>query len=70
LPDSAALIDSQHKSSIAAQIGLRGAVQPWIDAPIDYPFRVAHAPDAQVTNRLQELAAANRLGSLSLAVHA
>jgi len=63
-----ALIDSQRKSSIAAQISLRGAVQPWIDAPIDYPFRVAHAPDAQVTEQLQQLAAANRLGDLTLAV--
>jgi ribonucleoside-diphosphate reductase alpha chain len=65
---AAALIDSQHKSSITAQIGLRGAVQPWIDVPIDYPFRVAHAPDALVTERLQQLAAANRLGGLNLAV--
>ncbi len=68
-PDAAiALIDSQRKSTIAAQISLRGAVQPWIDAPIDYPFRVARAPDAQAAERLQQLAFANRLGSLNLAV--
>jgi ribonucleoside-diphosphate reductase alpha chain len=69
-PAAVALIDSQHNSSIVAQIGLRGAVQPWIDEPIDYPFRVAHAPDAQVTERLQQLAAANRLGGFKLAVTA
>jgi ribonucleoside-diphosphate reductase alpha chain len=67
---AAALIQSRHKSSIAAQIGLRGAVQSWIDAPIDYPFHVEHAPDAHVTERLQQLAAANRLGDLNLAVNA
>jgi hypothetical protein len=67
---AAALLDSQHKSSIAAQIGLRGAVQPWIDAPIDYPIRVAQVPDAQATSRLQLLATANRLGNLTLAVNA
>jgi len=71
LPGAAeAILDSQHKSSIVAQIGLRGAVQPWIDAPIDYPFRVAQVPDAQATERLQQLAAANRLGGLNLAVNA
>jgi len=71
LPDTAAaFIDGQCKSSLAAQISLRGAVQPWIDAPIDYPFRVAHVPDAQITARLQQLAAANRLGDLNLAVNA
>jgi ribonucleoside-diphosphate reductase alpha chain len=69
-PGAVALIDSQHNSSIVAQIGLRGAVQPWIDAPIDYPFRVAHAPDAQVTERLLQLAAANRLGRFKFAVTA
>jgi hypothetical protein len=67
---AAAFIDGQRKSSLAAQISLRGAVQPWIDAPIDYPFRVAHVPDAQVTARLQQLAAANRLGDLNVAVNA
>lgn len=66
----AAVLDSRRRSSLAAQIALRGAVQPWIDAPIDYPFRVEHAPDAQATERLQQLAAANRLGNLSLAVNA
>lgn len=66
----AAVLASRHRSSIAAQIALRGAVQPWIDAPIDYPFRVEHAPDAQATERLQQLAAANRLGELNLAVNA
>jgi ribonucleoside-diphosphate reductase alpha chain len=64
------VIDGRHRSSIAAQIALRGAVQPWIDAPIDYPFRVEHAPDAHATERLRQLAAANRLGDLNLAFNA
>ncbi len=66
----ATVIDGGHRSSIAAQIALRGAVQPWIDAPIDYPFRVEYAPDARFTERLQQLAAANRLGGFKLAVSA
>ena len=64
------VIDGRRRSSIAAQIALRGAVQPWIDAPIDYPFRIEHAPDAQATERLRQLAAANRLGDLNLALNA
>lgn len=30
--------------SIGAQLALRGALQPWLDAPIDCPVRVARAP--------------------------
>ncbi|HEY6941183.1 hypothetical protein, partial [Dokdonella sp.] len=30
--------------SIGAQLALRGALQPWLDAPIDCPVRVAAAP--------------------------
>ena len=67
---AAAVLDIQRKSSLAAQIGLRGAVQPWIDVPIDYPFHVAQVPDPQATGRLQQLAAANRLGDLNLAINA
>jgi ribonucleoside-diphosphate reductase alpha chain len=70
LPRAAAgAIDDRQPSSLAAQITLRGAVQPWIDAPIDYPFRVEHAPDPQATIRWKQLAAANRLGDLTLAVN-
>lgn len=70
LPRAAAnAIDDRHPSSLAAQITLRGAVQPWIDAPIDYPFRVEYAPDAQATIRWKQLAAANRLGDLTVAVN-
>lgn len=70
LPRAAAsAVDDRHPSSLAAQITLRGAVQPWIDAPIDYPFRVEHVPDAQSTVRWKQLAAANRLGDLTLAVN-
>lgn len=70
LPRAAAVaVDDRQPSSTVAQITLRGAVQPWIDAPIDYPFRVARAPDAQSAMRLQQLAAANQLGDLTLAVN-
>lgn len=65
----ASAIDDRHPSSLAAQITLRGAVQPWIDAPIDYPFRVERAPDAQAAVRWKQLAAANRLGELTVAVN-
>lgn len=54
------------RSTIAAQIALRGAVQPWIDVPIDYPFRVAQLPDTRSTARWQQLAAANRLGDVTV----
>jgi hypothetical protein len=67
---AAAFIESERNSSIAAQIGLRGAVQAWIDAPIDYAFRVAQAPDAQAAEQLQQLAAANGLGKVIFVVEA
>ena len=67
---AAALLDSQRQSSIAAQIGLRGAVQPWIDVPIDYPIRVTRAPDAQASDRMRQLADANHLGGFKVAVTA
>ena len=62
-------IDDRHASSLAAQITLRGAVQPWIDVPIEYPFRVERAPDAQAAVRWKQLAEANRLGDLTLTVN-
>jgi hypothetical protein len=37
---------------------------------IDYLFRVEHAPDPQVTERSQQLGAANRLGDLHIALSA
>ena len=67
---AAAFIEGERNSSIAAQIGLRGAVQAWIDAPIDYAFRVAQAPDARVAEHLQQLAAANGLGNVNFVVNA
>jgi ribonucleoside-diphosphate reductase alpha chain len=59
----------ESKSTIAAQIALRGAVQPWIDVPIDYPFRAANVPDARSAARWQQLAAANRLGGVTVQSH-
>ncbi|HEX5755585.1 MAG TPA: hypothetical protein VFY12_04470 [Arenimonas sp.] len=34
--------------SPAAQLRMRAAVQPWIDAPIDYPLLLSQAPDARL----------------------
>jgi ribonucleoside-diphosphate reductase alpha chain len=50
--------------SPVAQIDLRGAVQPWIDAPIDYPLRLAQAPDKLTQAQWQERAMAYHLGAL------
>ena len=40
---------------VDAQIAVRSAMQPWIDAPIDYPFRVGQAPDltARLASKVQ-----------------
>lgn len=53
--------------SLPAQIKLRGAVQPWIDAPIRYPFRVADVAGEQATAMWQKWASAHKLGALTLA---
>ena len=50
--------------SVAAQIELRGAVQPWIDWPIDYPVRVSREPDSRATRHWQRFANAYRLGNV------
>lgn len=46
---------------VPGQIEMRAAVAPWIDAPIDYPFRVAHAPDAATLSTWCALASARGL---------
>lgn len=51
---------------LSAQIALRGAVQPWIDAPIDYAFRVDQAPGADAIAFWGRVASAHRLGALSV----
>ncbi len=56
--------------SIEAQLELRGAMQPWIDAPIEYPIRVPHAPDPSSISRYGRLAAAHDLGELCWRVDA
>ena len=50
---------------VAAQIDLRGAVQPWIDRPIEYPFRVSREPHTRAASHWQRLASAYQLGNLS-----
>ena len=52
--------------SLSAQIQLRGAVQPWIDSPIDYPFRVGRSVGARSADFLHRIAAAHRLGEMTL----
>jgi ribonucleoside-diphosphate reductase alpha chain len=53
--------------SLGAQIALRGAVQPWIDAPIDYPFHAADAANPRAEPYWRNLASAHRLGPLVIA---
>jgi len=43
--------------SIGAQLALRGALQPWLDAPIDHPVRVARVPTADESARARAQAA-------------
>lgn len=49
-------IDSLANATITAQLHLRAAAQPWIDAPIDYPMPVAVVPDTDAAARLSALA--------------
>jgi ribonucleoside-diphosphate reductase alpha chain len=51
-------------ASAMAQIELRGAVQPWIDAPIAYPLCVEQEPDADTQTLWRRRAADCRLGEL------
>jgi hypothetical protein len=55
------------RTSLSAQIKLRGAVQPWIDAPIRYPFRVTGASASRSNAYWQRLAEAHQLGEVTLA---
>jgi ribonucleoside-diphosphate reductase alpha chain len=61
---AATVLNESTGVSVAAQIDLRGAVQPWIDWPIEYPFRVSREPDVRAATHWQRLANAHRLGSL------
>ena len=54
------------KIALPAQIALRGAVQPWIDTLIDYPFHVDAAPGASGIAFWLKFAAAHSLGAFSL----
>lgn len=51
-------------ASIEAQVELRGALQPWIDASIKYPIWVPHLPDPSSISRYRRLAATHDLGEL------
>jgi Ribonucleotide reductase, barrel domain len=68
-PDTAVTLSAAlPKVTLSAQIELRGAVQPWIDAPIDYPLRVTDPASNQATAFLHRLADAHKLGTTTLGV--
>jgi ribonucleoside-diphosphate reductase alpha chain len=61
---SVALDPAAHRpASLTAQVGIRAAMQPWIDDPIDYPLRATDAPDALDAERAARLASEHRLPS-------
>jgi len=49
-----------------AQLELRAAIQPWIDAPIDYPVVSATEPAADELESLRQLARDHGLRPLTL----
>ena len=51
---------------VLAQLELRAAMQPWIDAPIDYPVLSATEPDADELETLQQLARDHGLRPVTL----
>ena len=59
---------AQEEVTVPDQIRLRGAVQPSIDTPIDYPVRVRQAPDAHSLASWRELAKAYSIGPLRLEI--
>lgn len=44
------------ESMLTAQLAMRAAIQPWIDAPIDYPLAMSGEPDAQTIESYAQLA--------------
>lgn len=66
---SVALDPAAHRpATLTAQVGIRAAMQPWIDDPIDYPLRAACAPDAFDVEQAARLAAEHRLPSPRISV--
>ena len=57
------LATAREEVSVRDQIRLRGAAQPWIDLPIDYPIRIREAPDPPSESSWRELAHAYSLGA-------
>lgn len=47
--------------SIGAQLALRAAIQPWIDAPVDYPLVTPVEPDLQTRVATRQLAESDGL---------
>lgn len=51
------------EATISAQLAIRAAIQPWIDAPIDYPLAMCGKPDPQTIELYGRLAGAYGLPS-------
>ncbi|MEP6484571.1 MAG: hypothetical protein ABJB01_08975 [Rudaea sp.] len=57
-------------ANVVSQLELRGAMQPWIDARIDYPVRVLVPPDEAAVRAWSALAADLELGPFTWSMHA
>lgn len=55
-PDAPSAIDAE--AMVTAQLAIRAAIQPWIDAPIDYPLAMSGDPDPQTIEAYTRLAGA------------
>jgi ribonucleotide reductase alpha subunit len=53
---AASAIDAE--TMVTAQLAIRAAIQPWIDAPIDYPLAMGGEPDPQTIESYTRLAGA------------
>jgi ribonucleoside-diphosphate reductase alpha chain len=59
-------LDPADSVPLSAQIELRAAMQPWLDAPIDYPLVYSTEPDPQAVEVSQRLAAKHGLRPAAL----
>ncbi|MFD0737880.1 ribonucleotide reductase N-terminal alpha domain-containing protein [Lysobacter koreensis] len=55
-PGARSAVDAEAR--LRAQLGIRAAIQPWIDAPIDYPLALSGEPDPQTIASTSRLAGA------------
>lgn len=64
-PNALVNVAQQADDALLAQIELRGAVQPWIDAPINYPILSREMPSSRTLAAYQRLARQRGLPPLS-----